>query len=590
MAMSVEFQSFIDEVIDRNDIVDVVSMYAKLKRSGRTYRGLCPIHNDRKNPSLSVDPQARLFKCFGCGAAGTVIQFIMAKENLDFMEAVKLLADRAGIQMPERQTPAEARAAVIKRDKKARMLQMHKEAAIYFFKCLCHKENAFALDYLRKRNLSDETIKKFGIGYAPQRSGLGRYLREKGFSFSEAEEAALIYKGQDGYFDKFRGRIMFPVFDITGKVIAFTGRTIFDDKQKYNNSNGSLIYNKSKTLFAFNFAKDSAKDEFLLMEGNVDVITLHQAGFDNAIAPMGTSFTQEQAKLIKRYRNKVILCYDSDAAGQKAVHSVGKLLMDEEITVKVLTVTGVKDPDDYINKYGAEMFQSLIDKAENFIEYKIRKTLEKYNLDDVDQKIAFAMETARILSEIKDPMKREIYINDVAGKVGIEPEKLKAQIQNIQSVSNGGQSMLIRAELKHIETRRGGRNRTPQERRIYEAEKLFLNLICDKKIYEMVKNEFSPDDMTEELHKRICEKICDIHEKGERFEATGFISHFSGEESGMVVEILTDDRNVENRAEAIALPLKILKENLQKHKAEQINKNNDEELMEYFRQLKSKKQ
>ncbi len=591
MAMSVEFQSFIDEVIDRNDIVDVVSMYAKLKRSGRTYRGLCPIHNDRKNPSLSVDPQARLFKCFGCGAGGTVIQFIMAKENLDFMEATKLLADRAGIPVPERQTPAQAREAAQRRDQKARMLEMHKESARYFYKCLCDKENAFALDYLRKRNLSNETIKKFGIGYAPQKSGLGRYLREKGFSFSEAEDAALIYKGKDGHFDKFRGRIMFPVFDITGKVVAFTGRTIFDDKAKYVNSNGSLIYNKSKILFAFNFAKDSPRDEFLLMEGNVDVISLHQGGFTNAIAPMGTAFTVEQAKLIKKYKNKVVLCYDSDAAGQKAVYATGKILMDEGITVRVLTVTGAKDPDEYINKYGAEMFQSLIDKAENFIEYKIRKTLEKYNLDDIDQKIEFIMAASQILSEIKDPIKRDIYVNDIAGKVNIEAEKLRVQIKNIENAQNGnGEAQFIREELKNIQIRRGGRSRTPEQRRIYEAEKLLLNLICDRKIYMTVRNEISPKDMTEDLHKRMCEKIYDIHEKGEAFEATRFISEFSNEGSGAIAEILTDDRNVENKAEAAMLPVQILKENLQKQKAGQIDKNDDNELLEYFRQLKSKKQ
>ncbi len=591
MAVSVEFQSFIDDVIDRNDIVDVISMYAKLKRSGRTYRGLCPIHNDRKNPSLSVDPQSRLFKCFGCGAGGTVIQFIMAKENLDFMEAVKLLADRAGIPVPERQTPAQAKASAQRRDKKARMLEIHKESARYFYQCLCDKENTFALDYLRKRKLSNETIKKFGIGYAPQKSGLGRYLKEKGFSFSEAEEAALIYKSQDGHYDKFRGRIMFPVFDLRGNVIAFGGRTIFDDKAKYINSNGSLIYNKSQTLFAFNFAKDSDKEEFLLMEGNVDVISLHQGGFDNAVAPMGTAFTPEQARLIKRYKNKVILCYDSDAAGQKAVYNAGKILMDEGITVKVLTIAGAKDPDEYINKYGGEMFQKLIDRAENFIEYKIRKTLENYNLDDVDQKIEFMMAASQILSEIKDPMKREIYINDISGKVGIEGEKLKAQIRNIESAIQGrGSSQLMREEIKTMENRRGGRHKTPEERRIYQAEKLFLNLICDKRIYQSVKNELSPNDFTEDLHKRMCDALYQLHDKGEVFEATRFLSGFPTEESGAVAEILTDDQNVENRAAAIALPLKILKENLQKQKAVQIDKNDDNELLEYFRQLKSKKQ
>ena len=591
MAMSVEFQSFIDELIDKNDIVEVVSMYAKLKRSGRTYRGLCPIHNDRKNPSLSVDPQNRLFKCFGCGAGGTVIQFIMAKENLDFMEAVKLLADRAGMTMPEKQTPRESREAAIKRDKKTRMLAMHKEAARYFYSCLLDKENSVAREYLKNRNLSEETIKKFGIGYAPQKSGLGDYLRSKGFSYAEAEDAALIYKGSNGYFDKFRGRIMFPIFDIRGNVIAFGGRTIFDDKAKYINSNGSIIYNKSQTLFAFNRAKDTKKDEFLLMEGNVDVISLHQAGFDNATASLGTAFTPEQARLIKRYKDRVILCYDSDEAGVKAVHAAGKILMDEGISVKVLTVTGAKDPDEYINKYGPEMFQGLIDKAENFIEYKIRKTAEKYNFDDIEQKIAFIGEAAQIFAEIKDPMKMEIYVNDIAKKVDISPQKFMAQIQTLRKTDKGKEERTaLREEMRSIETRRGGRERTPKERQLYDAEKLFLNLICDRKVYDRVKDEISPEDMTEKLHKKMCEKIYALFEEGCKFEATRFVSEFDSEEIGDVSEILTDDKNVESREEAVELPLEIIKANMQNKKIESLDKNDDEGLMEYFRQLKSKKQ
>lgn len=591
MAMSVEFQGFIDEIIDKNDIVEVVSMYAKLKRSGRTYRGLCPIHNDRKNPSLSVDPQNRLFKCFGCGAGGTVIQFIMAKENLDFMEAVRFLADRAGVAMPQRQSPEQLSASVRRQDKKKRMLQMHKEAARYFYSCLCQKENSAALDYLRKRNITNETIKKFGIGYAPRSGGLDKHLLSKGFSYAEAEEAALIYKGKDGYFDKFRGRVMFPVFDLRGNVIAFGGRTIFDDKAKYMNSNGSLIYNKSQNLFAFNFAKDSKSGEFLLMEGNVDVISLHQAGFTNAAAPMGTAFTPEQARLIKRYGSKVVLCYDSDAAGQKAVYAAGKILMDEGLTVKVMTITGAKDPDEYVNKFGAEMFQSLIDKAENFIEYKIRKTLEKYNLDDIDQKIEFTMAASQIFADIKDPVKLELYVNDIAKKVDINPEKFMTQIKNIQSAGDSAaQTSFLRSEMKNMEIRRGGRNRNPGERRLYEAEKLFLNLICDKRIYETVKNEISPQDMSEDLHKRVCEKIYEIHNSGEPFVPTGFVSGFPPEDMGAVSEILTDDRNVEIKAEAIKMPVKIIKDNLQRRHLEEMDKSDDEGLLDYFKQLKAKKQ
>ncbi len=577
MAMSVEFQSFIDEIIDKNDIVEVVSMYAKLKRSGRTYRGLCPIHNDRKNPSLSVDPQSRLFKCFGCGAGGTVIQFVMAKENLDFMEAVRLLADRSGVAMPQGQSPKAAREAVARRDKKARLLEMHKAAARYFYDCLCQKEHFVALEYLRGRNLSDATIKKFGLGYAPRKSGLGDYLKEKGFSLSEIEEVPLIYKGKDGYFDKFRGRVMFPIFDVRGDVIAFGGRTIFDDKAKYMNSNDSLIYNKGQNLFAFHIAKDSKQDDFLLMEGNVDVITLHQAGFDNATASLGTAFTPEQAKLIKRYKDKAVLCYDSDAAGQKATYAAGKILMDAGISVKVLTVTGAKDPDEYINKYGAEMFQALLDKAENFIEYKIRKTAEKYNFDDTEDKIAFIVEAAQIFAEIKDAVKMEIYVNDIAKKVNIKPEKFMAKIAELRQNEEQKQAGLVsavlrREEQKKMENRRGGRGKSHEEGQLYKAEKLFLSCICDKRVYDFVKDEVDISELSEALHRKVGKKITDMHETGEAFEATRFIMDFPEEEKDSVTDIIYDDGRIGDKMGAAADSIRIINKNIQKNKALKIDK------------------
>lgn len=593
MAMSPEFQSFIDEIIDKNDIVDVISMYAKLKRSGRTYRGLCPIHNDRKNPSLSVDPQNRLFKCFGCGAGGTVIQFIMAKENLDFMEAVKLLADRAGVAMPERQSYADARRGAERQDKKKRMREMHREAARFFFENLCDRKNIAALDYLRKRNISNETIKSFGLGYSPEKSVLGDYLKEKGFPLSLTEEAGLIIKGKNGYYDKFRGRVMFPIFDVRGNVIAFGGRIIVnnDKAPKYLNSNGSLIFNKSENLFAFNRAKDSNNDELLLMEGYMDVISLHQAGFTNAVASLGTAFTPEQARLIKRYKRRAVLCYDSDEAGQKATDRAGKILMDADIAAKVLTVTGAKDPDEYINKMGGEKFSLLISSAENFIEYKIRKTAEKYDFDDVDRKLEFIMEASRILSDIKDETKRDVFVRDIARKVDIAPERFSAQIDRIKKIGAGAESRgVLRDEMRLMEARRGGRGKTPQQRRLFEAERLILNLICSKEIYERVKNEISPEDFSEEIHKKLCGKIYETYNRGESVEPTRIVAEFPPEDIPAVSGILTDDKNVERTADALLMPISIMKENLQKQKFKKIDQNNDSELLEYFSMLRTKKQ
>ena len=285
------------------------------------------------------------------------------------------------------------------------------------------------------------------------------------------------------------------------------------------------------------------------------------------------------------------MCYDSDEAGQKAVYAAGKILMDEGITVKVLTVQGAKDPDEYVNKYGPEMFQGLIDKAESFIEYKIRKTAEKYDFNDVDQKIGFISEASQIFSEISDPVKLEVYVKDIAKKVDIRPEQFMAQIKALRKTGGGKEEReVLRNEIRSMEIRRGGRDKTPEERRIYEAEKLFLNLICDKKIFDSVKGMLTPEDLTEPIHRKICEKLYEIHNEGKTFEATGFVNDFSNEETGIVAEILTDDRNVENRAEAVSLPIKIIKENIQKQQISNLNENDEEGLMEYFRQLKEKKQ
>ncbi|MBO5506101.1 MAG: DNA primase, partial [Clostridia bacterium] len=393
MAISVDFQAFVDEVIEKNDIVDIVSQYTKLKRVGNRYQGLCPLHHDKNTPSFSVSADKQLFHCFGCGAGGTVIQFVMAKENLDYTDALNLLAERARVPIPDRRTPSERDAQLKLQEKKEKIYKMNSLAGKFFYDNLLNSKYKFALDYFRNRQLTDDTIRHFGLGYAPDSwTSLIDHLKSEGYTENEIFEAGLSVKRDNGtYFDKFRDRVMFPIIDLRGNVVAFGGRILTDKENspKYLNSPDTPVYNKSQTLFAMNFAKNSSTNGILLMEGYMDVISLHQAGFTNAVASCGTAFTEQQARVIKKYTDKVILCYDSDEAGQKATYRAADILKTAEIKAKVLTITSGKDPDDFIKKEGKDRFQNLIDNSENITSYKIRKLRENYNLDNPDDKVEF---------------------------------------------------------------------------------------------------------------------------------------------------------------------------------------------------------
>ncbi len=560
MKESVDFQDFIDEVIAKNDIVDFISRYTTLKRVGNRYQALCPLHNDQKTPSFSVSPDKQLFHCFGCGAGGTVIHFVMKKENLDFMEAVKLLADKAGIPVPDPRSQKEKSQSMAIHNKKKRMYDMNAEAARFFFSCLTAKGNEKALEYLRHRGLSNATIKAFGIGYAPESwSALIDYMKAKGYTAEELAEGGLAKKRDGGtYYDVFRDRVIFPILDIRGNVIAFGGRTLNDNQSKYLNSPETLVYKKKDNLFAMNIAKNSKAGQFLLMEGYMDVVSLHQHGFDNAVASLGTAFTPQQAAVLKRYVDKAVLCYDADEAGQKAADRAGEILREAGIKTKVLTITDGKDPDEYINNKGKEMFGLLVDNAESFIEYKLGKIEKQYNLEDTVQKLEFIEQIAKILANINNPVEREIYIKNTARKTDISPENISAQINNYMLKKRQAENRKdISRDRRSFEARTGGRDDLDRMR-LYNAEKLMLNLICEKDVFEGVKAKLVPNDFSEGLHRRLAEIIFKNHSQGEKVNPMSVISEFSEEEFGRVSEILSDDKNVDNRREAAAMPLKII--------------------------------
>lgn len=596
MAISSDFQSFIDEVIEKNDIVEIVSEYTKLKRVGSRFQALCPLHNDRKSPSFSVSADKQLFHCFGCGAGGTVINFIMYKENLDFMEALKLLADRARIPMPDVRSNAQRNEMAKIHDKKQRMYNMNKDAGKFFYSCLTNPKYSFAMEYLKNRNISPATIKTFGLGYAPDSwNALLNHLKGLGYTESEIAECGLCVRreGDGSCYDKFRDRVMFPIIDLRGNVIGFGGRIINDkngDAAKYLNSPETLIFKKKENLFAMNFAKNSKEDRLLIMEGYMDVISLHQKGITNAVASLGTAFTPEQAQIIKRYKGRAVLCYDADEAGQKAALRAGEILSNAGIKTKVLTVTGAKDPDEYINLKGAEMFKNLVENAVNLVEYRIAKIERQYNLDDGSEKIEFIDKVAEVFSEIKEPVEREIYMKEFSRKYDISIAAVEAHIDKYKRKTDALQRRKEESsERRAFEKRTGGR-RDLNNMRLYNAEQLLLNLISEKEVFGLLKDNLLPEDFSEGLHRKLAEIIFKIHmEKGNVVPAS-VLAECSPEEVPEAAKILSDDRNVDDKKKAAKEALEIIKQ-IQNRKTEKVlaESGDIDSLKEIINQLKKDK-
>ena len=405
-------EDIIEEVRSRNDIVDVISQYVRLTRKGSTYFGLCPFHNE-KTGSFSVSPNKQMYYCFGCHAGGNVFTFLMQYENFTFGEALEALAERAGVALPKQEYSATQR---MEADKRARLLEINKEAAKYFFMLLRSERGKRAMEYFKKRELSDETIKKFGLGYSDQYSDdLYRYLRNKGYEDEILKESGLVtIDERRGGHDKFWNRAMFPIMDVHNKVIGFGGRVMGDGEPKYLNSPETKIFDKSRNLYGLNFARTTKKPQLLLCEGYMDVIALHQAGFDNALASLGTALTSGHANLLKRYTKDVYLTYDSDGAGIKAALRAIPILKEVGITTKVINMKPYKDPDEFIKALGAEAYQERIDQAENSFLFEVRILEQEYEMHDPESKTSFYNEVAKKLCGFSEKLARDNYIEAVA--------------------------------------------------------------------------------------------------------------------------------------------------------------------------------
>lgn len=474
----------ISEVISANNLVDVVSGYVKLKKSGNRYMGLCPFHSE-KTPSFHVSADKQLYHCFGCNEGGGVVQFVMKTENLDFVEAVKYLAARAGINLPEGNEQSSDGEFFVKKQK---VLEMYVSAARFYHSTLVGEQGKTARSYLAARALDSGTITRFGMGYSPDSfDALYNHLKSEGYSEELMLLSGLIRKSDKNgkLYDFFRDRVMIPIFDIRGNVIAFGGRTMSKaESRKYLNSSDSIVFNKSKTLYALNFAKKNCSDQIIMVEGYMDVISLHKYGFTNAVAGLGTAFTPEHAKLLSRYTKEVVLCYDSDGAGRKATLAALEQLANTDLKIKVMNLPDAKDADEFLKLKGAAKFKSLVNSAPGHILYKINLLKEQYNIDNTEQKVELVTNMAKVFSEVKNEIEREAYVKEAAVETGISEEAIFTEIKKADFAAQPSQNAPHR--FKSAAEKKDNAD--------FTTEASLLNLMCgDVAVWKRFREKLSPD-------------------------------------------------------------------------------------------------
>ena len=483
----------IEEVRNQNDIVDVISEYVKLQKKGANYFGLCPFHNE-KSPSFSVSPGKQMYYCFGCGEGGNVISFVMKYENYSFIEAVQMLAFRAGIELPQVTRSKEEKENA---DKRSQILTINTLAAKFYYYMLKSEKGALAYHYLRGRELSDNTITGFGLGYSDKYSdSLYKYMKSKGYKDDILKETGLFTFEEKGVHDKFWNRVMFPIMDVNNKVIAFGGRVMGDGKPKYLNSPETKVFDKSRNLYGLNIARTSRKDYLLICEGYMDVISLHQAGFNNAVAALGTSFTSGHASLIKRYAKEVVLTFDSDGAGIKAALRAIPILREAGLSIKVLSMKPYKDPDEFIKALGPEAYEERIEKATNYFIFQVGTLMNEYNLDDPSEKTEFHNKVADMLLEFEDEIERNNYLESVCRTFNIPLDGLR------QLVKKKGLNYIGKKQREEKETIKSG-NKEKEEAVVLAQQILLTWLIEEKNIFESVAKYVSPSDFSDDFYKRV---------------------------------------------------------------------------------------
>ena len=531
----------IEEVRMKNDIVDVISGYVKLQKKGANYFGLCPFHNE-KSPSFSVSPGKQMYYCFGCGAGGNVITFLMEYENYTFQEALSSLADRAGVNLPKMEYGREAREQA---ELRARLLEVNKLAANYFYYQMKQPQGKPAYDYFHlKRGLADETIVHFGLGYSNKTSDdLYRYLKGKGYEDSFLKDTGLVTLEERGGRDKFWNRVMFPIMDVNNRVIGFGGRVMGDGEPKYLNSPETKLFDKSRNLYGLNYARLSREGYLLICEGYLDVISLHQAGFTNAVASLGTAFTSQHANVLKRYTDQVILTYDSDGAGVKAALRAIPILKEVGMSIKVLNMKPYKDPDEFIKNMGAEAFRQRIKEAKNSFLFEVDVLRRGYEMDDPEQKTRFYQETARKLLQFGEALERENYLQAVAREQMIPADELRGLVNRMgmsmglkagESLSHSGRVVPRETEEEVFPGRGLAGSRKPRrpdkEDGIRRSQRLLLTwLIETPALFEKIEGVITADDFVEDLYHQVAQMVFDGHREG-NLNPAAILSRFINDE------------------------------------------------------------
>lgn len=580
---------FLQELKDRSDITDIVSSYVNLKRRGKNMVGLCPFHNE-KTGSFNIYPENGSFYCFGCGTGGDIITFIMKIENLDYIEAVKFLAQRAGLQMPEDSVDHSMSRL------RARVLEINREAARFYHGCLMSEEGRRGLEYFTGRGLSLKTIRHFGLGYSPEgKFALVNHLKKLGYTNEELVQANVALPTRSGnVIDRFYGRVMFPIIDLRGNVVAFGGRILSDAKPKYINTSDTPVYHKSSGLFAMNFAKNSGS-RLILAEGYMDVISLHAAGFTNAIASLGTALTAEQGKIIARYAKEVVICYDSDAAGQKAAQRAIPILRDTGLLVKVMTVPGNKDPDEFIRQGGAEgpaKFKALVESCGNDVEYRLERLRQEYNMLTNDGKVQYLTAACGILATIDNAIEREVYAGKLSADLGVDKGAILLQVK--KAAARNIRQKEKRQLRREVQDMSGAGDRVNPERsknlRIANAEEgILAYLFHNPDGVDYVRERLSPEKFCTAFNKRVYTFILGKNNYGTPLNLTDFSADFTPDEVSAISRILAGRDAARETKNDAAEFIAIINSESGFSDSSQIVKADENDIQEYLNALRKKK-
>jgi len=536
----------IDEVRQSNDIVDIISQYVRLKRSGRNYFGLCPFHNE-KSPSFSVSPDKQIFHCFGCGVGGNVFTFLTKIEGINFVEAVQMLAERSNIQLPTLENNIDS----AKEQLKSKVYKVNEFTAKFYHENLYKPESKIAQEYIKKRKLTNETLKSFQIGFSGKFDELYRELKLQGFEDREILESGLVNRNDNGkYIDRYRNRLMFPICDVRGRVIAFGGRVLDDSKPKYINSPENIVYSKGRHLFGLNVAKKGdIKNRLLIVEGYMDVISLHQRGVTNVVAPLGTALTQQQGYLLRNNSEQIVLSFDSDEAGQTAKVRAMEILQNMGCDIRVLQMEGAKDPDEYIIKFGKARFDNLVEKAISVIEFKVKLLKQKLNLDNTNDKIKFLNEIAKIISKVENSIEREVYIERISKSYDISKEAIYAEVNKLVYSNVKGDKILERAKPVIVHKKQEDIEVSESVKR-RENTILSILLMEDLNIFQIIKQNISPEDFKLPINNEIAKKLYEEFEKGNS-NINGIIDSLTEEQQNHITMIMAEDYGIEDIEKAI---------------------------------------